>query len=200
MQWYFIFAKEIKQPGAEYFLTHWGFLLFVTGVIASFAGGFISDNLFHSRRGPPAAIFYVMTLFFLVVMAFTLKTSPVVVGICALVVCMSSIGVHALMSGTAAADFGGRKATATAAGITDGFVYLGGAIQSVCLGHLTTLDWAWWPIFLIPFAAIGLYLTLRMWSALPNATKNYLSSVEKVDIHAKKKSRSKVGVSLEARS
>jgi hypothetical protein len=33
------------------------------------------------------------------------------------------IGVHSLMAGTAAPDFGGRKATATCSGIADGFVY-----------------------------------------------------------------------------
>ena len=49
-------------------------------------------------------------------------------------------GVHSLMSGTAAADFGGRKATATASGIVDGFVYLGSGVQSVGVGYLVL----WW--------------------------------------------------------
>jgi OPA family glycerol-3-phosphate transporter-like MFS transporter len=97
MQWYFIFAKEIKQPGAEYFLGHWCFLLFVTGVIASFSGGFISDKLFHSRRGPPATMFYGITIVACIVLAITLKSSPIVVGSCALLICMFSIGLHALM-------------------------------------------------------------------------------------------------------
>jgi OPA family glycerol-3-phosphate transporter-like MFS transporter len=95
---------------------------------------------------------------------------------------MFSIGVHALMSGTAASDFGGRKATATAAGITDGFVYLGGAIQSAILGVLVTKDWSWWPLFLIPFAIIGFFFTLRMWNSLPKATRAYLKNVENVDL------------------
>src|SRR5207302_646186 len=53
-------------------------------------------------------------------------------------------GVHSLMSGTAAADFGGRKATATASGIVDGFVYLGSGVQSVGVGYLVThYSWQW---------------------------------------------------------
>src|SRR5437867_4413525 len=32
MQWYFIFAHEVKQPGAEFFLKHWGLLLCVFGI------------------------------------------------------------------------------------------------------------------------------------------------------------------------
>jgi len=59
------------------------------------------------------------------------------------------------MSGTAATDFGGRKATATCAGIVDGFAYLGSGLQSVCLGFLVTrTGWRWWPFFLIPFAVV----------------------------------------------
>jgi len=60
------------------------------------------------------------------------------------------------MSGTAAADFGGRKATATCSGIVDGFVYLGSGVQSIGVGYLVThFSWQWWPIFLMPFALIG---------------------------------------------
>ena len=55
-QWYFIFANEVKQPGAEFFIQHWGWLLCIFGIIGGFAGGLVSDKLFQSRRGPPAAL------------------------------------------------------------------------------------------------------------------------------------------------
>jgi len=186
MQWYFIFAKEVKQPGAEFFLTHWGLLLCITGIIAGFSGGIISDKYFQSRRGPPAALFYALTLIAAVVMSFALKTSPIIVGTAAVSICLFSIGVHALMSGTAAADFGGRKATATASGITDGFVYLGSGLQSVSLGYLTTKSWVFWPLFLIPFTIVGFLFTLRMWNALPAATRAYLKDVEKMKVPSDK--------------
>jgi OPA family glycerol-3-phosphate transporter-like MFS transporter len=86
------------------------------------------------------------------------------------------------MSGTAAADFGGRKATATASGILDGFVYLGSGLQSVCLGYLTSHDWIFWPIFMAPFAFCGLILAIRTWKELPEATIRYLVTVEKIEL------------------
>ncbi len=180
MQWYLIFAKEVKQPGAEFFIDHWGMLLCVTGIIGGFAAGAVSDSLFQSRRGPPAAILCGIMLVLAGVMAVFLFHSPAVVAVAALLIIMAVIGVHSLMSGTAAADFGGRKATATASGITDGFVYLGTGIQSFSLGYMTGKSWLCWPIFLIPFAAMGLYFGLRMWHALPAATRRYLHDVEHV--------------------
>jgi len=86
---------------------------------------------------------------------------------------MAVIGVHSLMSGTAAADFGGKKMTATASGIVDGCVYLGSGIQSLAIGYLSHKNWVYWPLFLIPFAFMGLYLSIRMWSDLPKATRKY---------------------------
>lgn len=78
------------------------------------------------------------------------------------------IGTHGLLSGTATMDFGGRKGAATAVGVIDGFVYAGTALQSVALGFLTTKDWKWWPLFLIPFAIAGFLLCLRIWNARPS--------------------------------
>ena len=77
------------------------------------------------------------------------------------------IGTHGLLSGTATMDFGGRKGAATAVGMIDGFVYLGTAVQSVSLGYLTSQDWRYWPLFLAPFAILGLLLLSRIWNARP---------------------------------
>lgn len=182
LQWYFIFSKEIPQVGAEFFHENWGLLLCITGIIGGFLAGWMSDHLFHSRRGPPAGILCGSMLVLTVTMSFLLKLSPIGVGICAVLISLSVIGVHSIMSGTAAADFGGRKATATASGITDGFVYLGSGLQSVSLGYLTTQDWSYWPIFLVPFTVVGLVLALRIWTAIPEATRRYLLTVERVRI------------------
>jgi OPA family glycerol-3-phosphate transporter-like MFS transporter len=182
MQWYFVFANEVKQPGAEFFHEHWGLLLCITGIFAGFLGGIVSDKYFQSRRGPPCAMFFMVMVVLTAVMAMTLRTSPIIVGFCAVGICLFSIGVHALMSGTAASDFGGRKATATASGITDGFVYLGSGVQSFALGFLTTKNWILWPIFLMPFTVLGVYFTLRLWKALPPATRKYVTEVEKISV------------------
>lgn len=182
LQWYFIFAKEVPQPGAEFFHKNWGLLLCLTGVFGGFLAGWMSDHIFHSRRGPPAAIMLGSILVLTVVMSLILLTSPFGVGLCAVAISLAVIGVHSIMSGTAAADFGGRKATATASGITDGFVYLGSGIQSVSLGFLTSKSWQFWPIFLIPFTIIGLVLAVKIWKAIPEATKHYLRTIERITI------------------
>jgi OPA family glycerol-3-phosphate transporter-like MFS transporter len=82
------------------------------------------------------------------------------------------------MSGTAATDFGGRKATATTSGIVDGFAYLGSGLQSLSLGYITTRNWQWWPLFLMPFAILGGIIAIRIWHELPAATRKYIAEVE----------------------
>lgn len=178
MTWYFIFAKEVKQTGAEFFLDHWGLLVCFFGIVGGFAGGIVSDKLFKSRRGPPAAILSGIMFLLTILMAVYLYRSPFIVGLASLLITTAVIGVHSLMSGTAAADFGGRKATATCSGIVDGFVYLGTGVQSVSLGYLTGYSWFWWPCFLMPFALLGGFLALKIWHELPAATRKYIAEVE----------------------
>lgn len=79
--------------------------------------------------------------------------------------------------------------TATASGIVDGCVYLGSGIQSLAIGYLSAKNWIYWPLFLIPFAFIGLFLSLRMWNELPKATKKYILEVEKKEIRAQGRSK-----------
>src|SRR5437762_12615615 len=40
-QWYLPFAKAVTQPGAKFFVDHWGLLLCVFGIVGGFAGGLI---------------------------------------------------------------------------------------------------------------------------------------------------------------
>ncbi len=183
MQWYTIFAHDVKQLGAEDILANWGLLLCMFGIVGGFAGGLISDKFFQSRRGPPAAIFCAFMLMMVAVMAMNLFKLPFVVGVAALLIVAAVTGVHSLMSGTAAADFGGRKATATCSGLIDGCVYLGSGVQSVCVGFLTGTQWSghswqWWPIFLMPFALAGGIIAWRIWNELPAATRKYIAEHE----------------------
>lgn len=179
MQWYKIFAHDVPQVGAEFILENWGLLLCIFGIVGGFAGGLISDKYFQSRRGPPAALFSAFMLMMAAVMAMTLFSMPMLVGIAALLIVAAVTGVHSLMSGTAAADFGGRKATATCSGIVDGCVYLGSGVQSVCVGYLSGLSWRWWPLFLMPFALAGGIIAWRIWNELPAATRKFIDEHEK---------------------
>jgi OPA family glycerol-3-phosphate transporter-like MFS transporter len=200
MVWYSLFANQVKQTGAENIIKNWGLLVCLFGIVGGFAGGMLSDKVFRSRRGPPAVIFSALMFVLTILMSVYLFSSPLVLGWSALLITMAVIGVHSLMSGTAATDFGGRKATATCSGIVDGFVYLGVALQSICAGQLTPpttegtagtglvttfslgvlagRTWFWWPIFLAPFALAGCVLALMIWHELPSATRKYIAEVE----------------------
>ena len=97
------------------------------------------------------------------------------------------------MAPTAAVDFGGRKATATCSGLVDGCTYIGSGIQSVCIGYLVPnqasdtskllgilpLNWHWWPVFLIPFGLLGLWVAIKIWNELPEATRKYIEREKK---------------------
>jgi OPA family glycerol-3-phosphate transporter-like MFS transporter len=179
-EWYRTFAREKSPVAAAFFLNHWGLLLCLFGVVGGFAGGIISDKFFQSRRGPPAAVLCGFVLILAIVMAAVLFSAPVTVGWAAVMIVMASIGITSLMSGTAATDFGGRKATATCSGIVDGFAYLGSGLQSICLGYIATHDWQWWPIFLVPFAIVGLVVSIKIWKELPVATRRYITEVERM--------------------
>jgi OPA family glycerol-3-phosphate transporter-like MFS transporter len=183
-QWYPIFANQVPQRGAEFFGQHWGFCICAFGILGGFAGGLISDKLFQSRRGPPVAILCGFMFLMTVVMAVCLFSSPRAMGWGAVMIAMAVIGVTSLISGTAATDFGGRKATGTSSGIIDGCAYLGTGLQSFSLGFLTGHSWYWWPIFLAPFAILGCVIAIRIWNELPAATRKYIAEVEvKPQVH-----------------
>ncbi|HLX68738.1 MAG TPA: MFS transporter [Verrucomicrobiae bacterium] len=177
-EWYVTFARQNSPDAAAFFIKHWGLLLCLFGVIGGFAGGIVSDKFFQSRRGPPAAFLCGFVLVMSAIMAVSLFSAPVTVGWAAVLIVTASIGITSLMSGTAATDFGGRKATATCSGIVDGFAYVGSGLQSLVLGYITTHDWRWWPVFIMPFAIVGLMISLKIWKALPPATQRYIAEVE----------------------
>jgi OPA family glycerol-3-phosphate transporter-like MFS transporter len=179
-EWYVAFAREKSPDASVFFIKHWGLLLCLFGVVGGFAGGTISDKYFQSRRSPPAAALCSLVLILALVMAWVLFEAPIAVGWAAVMIVMASIGITSLMSGTAATDFGGRKATATCSGIVDGFAYLGSGLQSLCLGYITTRNWQWWPLFLVPFAILGLGVSIKIWKALPDPTRRYIKEVERM--------------------
>ena len=126
------------------------------------------DTSSRENSGILQIIMFVSTIF----MFFSISSNPQVMGISALVIMMAVIGVHSIMSGTATADFGGRKGAATATGVADGFSKLGSSFQEFALGGLLTKEtWAYWPTFLMPFTLFGLFFALKLWRELPAATR-----------------------------
>jgi len=77
----------------------------------------------------------------------------------------------------------------------DGFAYLGSGIQSLCIGFLVpetvananpqvpifgfARSWQWWPIFMMPFALLGIALAWKLWHELPSATRKYIAETER---------------------
>ena len=178
MHWYKIYTSEImKAPdsaimanyaGALKFMNNnWGLLLMLAGVFGGMAAGTMSDRIFKSRRGPVAAVLYGAMFFAAILMALAVGGNQILLAIAVVAMSFCVIGTHGVLSGTSTMDFGGQRAAGTAVGLIDGFVYLGTGFQSLSLGFITTHSWGWWPIFLIPFTLLGIYLAARIWQALP---------------------------------
>jgi OPA family glycerol-3-phosphate transporter-like MFS transporter len=141
----------------------------VGGILGALLCGILSDKVFGSRRAPVAFLFYLAQVVALVALG-TAESSHAAVLLVGFS-CMWIFGVHGMLSGTAAMDFGGRKAAATAAGLLDGVQYLGSGLAGVGLGALLEryerYDWIIWPHVLAPFSLVGAVLMLPLWNARP---------------------------------
>jgi MFS transporter, OPA family, glycerol-3-phosphate transporter len=174
MQWAPKFAKQTGLQ-SEFVHAHWGWMLCVAGILGGMTAGAVSDHVFGSRRGPSTLLLYSLMLACTIAATFSLD-SPVL-GWLLVVMSMSIIGVHGLLSGTASMDFAGKRNTGLAVGIIDGCVYLGTALQSVVLGRWLPQEsspeaadpahWRIWPVLILPAAVAGLLLSTRLWSARP---------------------------------
>jgi OPA family glycerol-3-phosphate transporter-like MFS transporter len=185
MQWYPILAKDVGYYSSFFMTRNWGAMQFLAGATGGMTAGWISDKVFGSRRGPVAALLYGLMFISCLVMVFTINR-PWALGACVFVISYCVIGTHGMLSGTASMDFGGRKNVGTAVGLIDGLVYLGAGLQALCQGYLAEggkgwsfggyftdaqKGWSLWPVFLLPFSLIGFFLAVRIWKALPEATR-----------------------------
>ena len=138
----------------------------VGGIIGGVLCGWMSDRLFQSRRAPVAFIFYFGQA--LSLLALGLTRSPVLASGLIGFSCIWIFGVHGMLSGTASADFGGKKAAATATGMLDGVQYLASGFTGFGLGWLLkTYGWGVWTASIIPFSLIGAAVISSLWNARP---------------------------------
>lgn len=172
MDWYIIYAKETGI--SETLLpAHWGLVQCVAGILGGVLAGIISDRLFGSRRGPVAVMLYAIMFLGSVVVYVALGTS--ILGWVIVLMMLSVIGVHGMLSGTASMDFGGKKNVGVAVGLIDGFVYLGVGAQALFLGNVLPsgprahdpANWSPWPLAMAPVAFVGFLLATRLWNARP---------------------------------
>ena len=183
MQWFRSFAKQtddVLHLKDSFVYDNWGMLLCCAGIMGGVFAGVISDRVFQSRRGPVAGVLYGGMLLGGIVMAFTFKTAMLPWLVVFMSMCI--IGVHGMLSGTASMDFGGKKNVGVAVGIIDGFVYAGTAVMAFVYGIILPdsstdaagdpSNWIWWPVSMIPIAALGLFLSLKVWNAKPKTKKS----------------------------
>jgi OPA family glycerol-3-phosphate transporter-like MFS transporter len=176
LKWSGDFARGVGAAGS-YVNAHWGMVSCIAGITGGMFAGVISDHLFQSRRSPVSTLLYLIMLVGAVAMI-PLLGAPVAVSWIVALMAMAIIGVHGMLSGVASQDFGGRLNAGVAVGLIDGFVYLGTALQDQVYGGYGSLlpekgtpaaklvtSWQAWPIAMVPVAAIGLWLSIRLWNA-----------------------------------
>jgi OPA family glycerol-3-phosphate transporter-like MFS transporter len=173
MQWYLPFAAKTGFKDG-FVSANWGMLLCVAGIMGGVFAGFISDHYFGARRGPVASVLYGGLIIGAFATYFSLGT--VATGWAVVFMSLCVIGVHGMLSGTASADFGGKKYAGTATGIIDGFVYLGTGCQSLLFARILPQtspadtiiqNWKVWPLAMLPVAIGGFFLATRVWNARP---------------------------------
>jgi OPA family glycerol-3-phosphate transporter-like MFS transporter len=176
LKWSNDFARGIGAADV-YVFKHWGMVSCIAGIMGGMFAGVISDRLFQSRRSPVSTVLYLI-MFAGALLLIPLLGAPVAVSWTIAAMAMAIIGVHGMLSGVASQDFGGRLHAGVAVGLIDGFVYLGTALQDQVYGGYGSLlpekgtaaaklvsNWQAWPIAMVPLAAIGLALSLRIWNA-----------------------------------
>ncbi len=176
MHWYRDFAKGVGLVEGNFVYEHWGMLLCVAGITGGMFAGVISDRVFGSRRGPVAAVLYGAMLAGALALV-PLVGTPALVGPVVVFMSMAVIGVHGMLSGTASADFGGKRNAGIAVGMIDACVYFGTMTQSFLLGRIlpekgtpeaaVLANWGVWPWAMAPVALFSLLLAATLWNARP---------------------------------
>jgi OPA family glycerol-3-phosphate transporter-like MFS transporter len=138
----------------------------VGGIVGGLLCGWMSDRLFQSRRAPVAFLFYLGQA--LSLLSLGLTKNPLLASGLVGFSCIWIFGVHGMLSGTASADFGGKKAAATATGMLDGVQYLASGFTGFGLGWiLKTWGWGVWTASIIPFSIAGAVVISRLWNTRP---------------------------------
>jgi MFS transporter, OPA family, glycerol-3-phosphate transporter len=167
MLWFVPYLKEVHniEHGTTLF-TIASAGVTVGGILGGLLCGYLSDRVFGSRRPPVAFLFYIGQIVALLALGQT--TSPLLASLLIPFTCMWIFGVHGMLSGTSAMDFGGTKAAATVTGICDGVQYLASGLTGFLLGGaLDKFGWGAWTWMIIPFSAIGALLMTRLWNEMP---------------------------------
>lgn len=166
-QWFPRYMLEAKHLALDSGIFRGGAAgVVIAGIVGAFFAGTLSDWVFKGRRMPVAFIGYAIQV---VCLGLIWKANSLGFVIVAFV--GQSLGismVHSMLTGTAAMDFGGKKAAATAAGFFDGMQYIGGSAVGIGLGFmLDHYGWDTWAPSMIGFSGMGAVLMILLWNARP---------------------------------
>ena len=145
------------------------------GLIGGILAGWFSDKIFSGRRSAVSCLYMGVLALCLLFFWMSPGTIPGLEFILLSLMGFLLYGPQVLV-GVAAAEFGSRKAAASAAGLTGVFGYLGGAFSGVGVGFLAD-TWGWnAPIlFFLGSAALGTLLFLINWNKTQANSKLELS-------------------------
>jgi len=154
---------------APYVVATWGIAL--AGIAGGFAFGILSDRSFGGRRAPVITMGFVGMAVALVGSGLGDRAHAGPMVACLWLVALSFFvnGAHGMIGGAATMDFGGRKASATAAGLFDGMQYLTGFVVGpgvpAVIARGGWIAWHWAPA---PFALVGAALMMTLWNVIPS--------------------------------
>lgn len=153
-------TKGINLTGAGLQMVSFELMGLFGGILA----GWFSDRIFNGRRSAVSAIYMSILAFCILMFWLSPGTIPGLEFILLSLMGFLLYGPQVLV-GVAAAEFGSRKAAASAAGLTGVFGYMGGAFSGVGVGFLAD-TWGWnAPIlFFLGSAVIGTLLFILNWN------------------------------------
>ncbi|APR84060.1 Hexose phosphate uptake regulatory protein UhpC [Minicystis rosea] len=120
----------------------------ITGAAGTLFAGWYSDRVSRGRRGPIAALMLGLLVVAMMVLAYAGASSTTLALICIGASGFLLLGPYSLLGGALALDYGGKRAAATAAGISDGVGYLGGSASGLALGGVVQA-YGWRTAFLV---------------------------------------------------
>lgn len=144
----------------------------IAGLFGGIYAGWLSDKVFHGRRGPVSVIYMiglVLALFYF----WKVPKGHVFLDAMAMIAVGFMVYGPQVLVGVAAADFSSNKAVGMATGLTGTFGYIGAAISGVGVGYIAD-HWGWSGgfMFFIVCAMLGVTAFSLTWNHRAKVLEN----------------------------
>ncbi|NVY96609.1 MFS transporter [Lactobacillus sp. DCY120] len=134
------------------------FLYEIAGIPGTIFAGWVSDKIFHGRRGPAGVVFMLVVSVF--VLLYWQAHSLILINFYLIMIGFLIYG-PVMLIGLQALDSVPKKAAGTAAGLTGLFGYLFGSVAANAIMGLIVDHWGWgvgfWTIFAASLLAAGIF-------------------------------------------